>query len=151
MALTDALIDDRIAVASSDVDELAWAYPYPDLAGRCEHLRAWREAHARAGHELFVVADAIESEPHLAEVLAAIGAGDHLLVRLEAAPETLRDRIVAREPPGWSGLETLLEETEKLAPAMAALPGVHLTLDSERTTLAGIASAIRAARPDKLT
>lgn len=150
LALTDALIDDRIAVASADADEVAWAYPFPDLAQRCEHLRAWREAHQRAGHELFVVAEVIESDAHLRDVLAALGADDHLLVRLEAAPATLRERIVAREPPGWSGLERLLAETESLAPALAALDGVHLSLDTERLTLAEISERMRAERPDRL-
>jgi broad-specificity NMP kinase len=149
-ALTDALIDDRIAVASADADEVAWAFPYPSLAGRSEHLRAWREAHQRAGHELLLVAEVIESDAHLSDVLAALGADDHLLVRLEAAPATLRERIVAREPAGWSGLDRLLGETESLAPALAALQGVHLSLDTERLTLAEIADRIRAARPDKL-
>ena len=151
LAFTDALIDDEVAVAAVDADEVAWAYPYPDLAGRCEHLRAWREAHERAGHDLVVAAEVIESEAHLADVVSALGADDHLLVRLEAAPATLRDRIVAREPPGWSGLERLLGETETLAPAMAVLPGVHLTLDTERLTLAEISECIRGARPDRLT
>jgi hypothetical protein len=71
------LTDDRIAHATVDVDEVAWAYPLPILAQRREHLRAWCEPHGRAGHDL-------------------------------------RKRIVAREPPGWSGLAYLLEYTERL-------------------------------------
>jgi broad-specificity NMP kinase len=144
-ALTDSLIDDGISVASVDVDEVAWAFPHPDLAARCEHLRAWREAHQRAGHELFLVAEVIESDAHLLDVLSALGVHDHLLVRLEAAPATLRDRIVAREPPGWSSLEWLLAETVSLAPALAGLSGVHLTLDTERLTLPEIVGEIRSA------
>ena len=149
-AVTDALIDDRIAVASADADEVAWAYPYPDLAQRCEHLRVWREAHQRAGHELVVVAEVIESDAHLADVLAALDSDDHLLIRLEAAPATLRERIVAREPPGWSGLPHLLAETETLGPALEGLSGVHLTLDTEAMTLGEIVARVRAARPDRL-
>jgi hypothetical protein len=65
------------------------------------------------------VSEVIESAVHLSEVLASVGADEHLLVRLEAAPATLRERIVAREPPGWSSLDFLLDYTEKTLPASA--------------------------------
>ena len=87
-ALLDALAEDGIHHAGVDVDEVAWAYPFPDLAQRCEHLRAWRDSHARSGATLLVVAEVIESRAHLADVLAALGADDHLLVRLHANPGT---------------------------------------------------------------
>ena len=32
-ALTDALVDDKIAHASLDMDEVAWAYPFPSDRG----------------------------------------------------------------------------------------------------------------------
>lgn len=120
-ALSDSLVDDGVPHAAVDADEVAWAYPFPDLTQRCEHLRAWHEPHARAGRELLVVAEVIESPAHLADVLAALGADAHLLVSLEAAPATLRDRIVAREPPGWHGLAYLLGEVEPLCASLAAL------------------------------
>lgn len=143
-ALSDALVDDEIAHAAVDVDEVAWAYPFPSLGQRCEHLSAWCAAHVRAGRDLLVVSEVCESGSHLRDVLAAIGARDHLLVRLEAAPATLRRRIVAREPPGWSGLDFLLEEAERLARTLPALGGVHLVLDTERLEPLEIAERIRA-------
>jgi hypothetical protein len=149
-ALCDALAGDRVPHAGVDVDEVAWAYPFPDLAGRCEHLRSWCESHRRAGATLLVVAEVIESQPHLADVLSVLGVEDHLLVRLEAEPATLRERIIAREPEGWFALEHLLNEMEELHAPMAELSGVHLVLDSERLTAAEITGAIRAARPDRL-
>jgi hypothetical protein len=149
-ALSDALTDDRIAHAAVDVDEVAWAYPFPNLAQRCEHLRAWCEPHRRAGHDLVLVSEVIESPAHLGDVLASLGAGDHLLVGLEAARDTLRKRIVAREPPGWSGLAYLLEYTERLHVSLSELDDAHLLLDSERLAPEEIADRIRAARPDKL-
>ena len=60
-ALCDALAGDQVPHAGADADEVAWAYPFPDLAGRCAHLRAWRESHARAGATLLVVAEVVES------------------------------------------------------------------------------------------
>ena len=83
-------------------------------------------------------------------VLAALGVGDHLLFRLDAARATLLRRITAREPPGWPGLAYLQDETPRLQAALAALDGVHLAIDSEQVAPAGIAERIRSARPDQL-
>ena len=87
---------------------------------------------------------------HLAQLLDAVGADDHLLVRLEATSATMRDRIVAREPPGWWGLEHLLGEVEPYAISQRELDGVHVTLDSEQLSPEEEAARIRSERPDKL-
>lgn len=150
LALVDSLAEDDIAHAAVDADEVAWAHPPPDLDGRAEHLRAWRVAHTEAGASTLVVAETIESAAHLAAVLAALGVADHLLVRLEADPDTLRARIVAREPDGWHGLDHLLRAMEQLHVSMPALDGVHLVVDTRRSSLAEVAAHIRAARPDRL-
>jgi hypothetical protein len=150
-ALSDALAGDEVAHAAVDVDEAAWAFPYPDLAARCEHLRAWLAPHLRSGHDVVLVAEVIESQAHLADVLAALGADELLLVRLDAALETLRARIVAREPHDWPSLDFLLEATPGLQRALTQLDGVALTFDSESLPAAEIAARIRAARPDRLS
>jgi broad-specificity NMP kinase len=149
-ALADALADAKVAHAAIDADEVSWAFPYPDTPRRTELVAAAWNAHRGDGHELFLIAEVIESSEHLAELLAAIGAADHLLVRLEAAPETLRERILAREPPGWSGLEYLLGEMERWAISLTEMDGVHLSLDSERLSPDEVAARIRAERPEKL-
>lgn len=149
-ALSDALVPDEIAHAAIDVDEVAWAYPFPDLDGRCALLGAAWEAHRRAGHELVLIAEVVESSSHLTDLLGVLGADDHLLVRLEARIQTLRERIVDREPPGWHGLEYLLTETEGWAVSLTELDGVHVALDSERLSPREIAARIRAERPDIL-
>lgn len=149
-ALSDALTDDQIAHAAIDADEVAWAYPFPDLVQRCEYLRASREAHRRAGHDVLLVAEVIESPAHLGDVLASLGSDDHLLVRLEAAPTTLRQRIVAREPPGWSSLDYLLEYAQRTLASLARLDA-HLVMDSEALSPSQITDRIRSARPDKLS
>jgi hypothetical protein len=151
MALSDALVDDEIAHATVDVDEVAWAYPFPDDAQRCLHLRAVCDSHRRAGHDLVLVSEVIDSTSALHDVLAAVGADDHLLVRLDAAPDTLRERIVAREPLGWSGLDYLLGYTEDTLGSLEELGGVHLALDTEALEPGEIAARIRSARPDRLT
>jgi hypothetical protein len=73
------------------------------------------------------------------------------LGRLEARLAMLRQRIVAREPPGWFGLECLLEEAESLHSTMPELDGVHLVLDTERLGSAEIADRIRSVGPDELS
>ena len=149
-ALTDALVDDQIAHAGIDVDEVAWAYPFPSVEQRAVLLgNAW-DAHRRAGHDVLLLAEVVQSNAHLTQLLGSVGAGDHLLVRLEARPATMQERIVAREPPGWSGLEHLLGEVERYAISLTELDGVHVTLDSEELSPEEEAARIRAERPDKL-
>jgi cytidylate kinase len=150
MALSDALAVDGIAHAAIDVDDVSWAYPYPDSSRRHELFAAAWEAHRGDGHDLVLVAEVVESDAHLAELLAAARGDDHLLVRLEARPETCRERIVEREPPSWSGLEHLLSEMERWAVSLTELAGVHLILDSESIGPDELAARIRAERPDKL-
>jgi nucleoside-triphosphatase THEP1 len=70
MALSDALVDDEIAHATIDVDEVAWAYPFPDEDQRRRHLSALWESHRRAGHDLVLVSEVVESAAELADVLA---------------------------------------------------------------------------------
>jgi hypothetical protein len=97
-----------------------------------------------------LVAEVIESPAHLGDVLAAVGADDHLLVRLDADPATLRRRITAREPPGWSGLAWLQDYAERSLVPLAGLDGVHLVADSVRLSSTEIADRIRSTRPDRL-
>lgn len=149
-ALSDAMVAARVEHAAVDVDEVAWGYPFPTLEQRCDHLRACCDSHRRAGQQTLLVAEVIESAGHLRDVLDAVGANDLLLVRLEARLATLRQRIIAREPPGWHGLDHLLGETEPLHTALAQLDGVHLVLDTEQLEPAEITARIRSARPDKL-
>jgi broad-specificity NMP kinase len=147
LALSDGLVRDEIAHAAIDLDELVWVYPYPTFEERCEQLRAWSVLQRRAGHALFLVAEVVESPEHLRDVLAALGIETHLLVRLQAAPATLRQRIVARESPEWPGLEWLLTESGELAASQPRLAGVHLVLDTESLSATEVAERIRASIP----
>ena len=150
IGLADALIDDEIAHAAIDVDEVAWAYPFPDLDGRCARLSALWAAHRDAGHDLLLVGEVVESNDHLAQILGTVGADDHLLVLLEAPPATMRERIVEREPPGWSGLEPLLGQVDRYAASLPQLDGIHVTCDTEELPPDEVAARIRAVRPDLL-
>jgi cytidylate kinase len=149
-ALTDALADDEIAHAVIDADDVSWAYPYPDLAARAEYLGRASGAHRDRGHDLMLVGEVVESGEHLAQLLAAVGADDHMLVRLTAPYLLLRQRILAREPVEWSGTDHLLEETKRWARVIDELDGAHLTVDTVRTSPSRAAALIRAERRDKL-
>jgi hypothetical protein len=148
-ALADALAGAEIPFAAIDVDEVAWAYPFPDDAQRLEYLGGAWQAHRRAGQELVLVGEVVETPEALRMLLEAVGAEDHLLVRLEAGLPTLRERIVAREPPGWFGLDHLLGLAEQSA-AFTGLDGTHLVLNTDELRHEEVAERIRAARPDRL-
>jgi chloramphenicol 3-O-phosphotransferase len=150
IAPSDALIDDGIAHAAVDVDEVAWAYPFPSLEQRCEHLRAWAAPHLEAGHELLLVSEVLESAAHTSAVLSALGADDRLLVWLDAPTSTMRRRVSAREPEGRSGLPRMPDEIPKLRAALAELADIDLVLDSEQVEPPELARRIRTVRPDKL-
>jgi GTPase SAR1 family protein len=149
-ALTDVLADDDVAHAVIDADDVAWAYPYPDLHGRADYIRRAADAYRDNGHDLLLVGEVVESAAHRDELLAAVGADDHLLVRLTAPYMLLRQRILAREPVEWSGTAYLLEETKRWVARVESLDGAHLTIDTVRTGPLEAAARIRAARPDKL-
>jgi hypothetical protein len=104
----------------------------------------------RAGASLLVVAEVLESPAQLADVLTALDADEHTLVRLQADPATLRARIIEREPDAWFGLEHLLGEMERLAAGTPSLGAVHLVFDTTYSSAVQIAAAIRSARSDVL-
>jgi hypothetical protein len=124
--------------------------PFPELAQRSEHLRIWAAAHERKGHTLLLIAEVIESTSHLRDLRASLGADDSLLVAVDAEIETLRRRIVAREPPGWTELQWLLDQTPGLQEALAKIDGIHAVFDSDTLTVNEIVERIRSTRPDKL-
>jgi len=148
-ALADALAGAEIAHAAIDVDEVAWAYPHPDDAGRFEYLCGAWQAHRRAGQELVLVGEVVETPEALRMLLEAVDAEDHLLVRLDAALPTLRGRITSREPADWFGLDHLLGLAEQSA-AFTGLDGTHLVVNTEELRPEEVAERIRAARPDRL-
>ena len=133
-ALSDALSDDDVPHVTVEVEMLAWTHPPLADEERLRRVRA-----ICAGHPLALVAETVESEAELAALREAVGADRSFVVRLEAPPETLAERIVTREPPGWSGLAALVEH----ARAMAPVAGADLLLSTEGRTPDAIAAEIR--------
>ncbi len=150
-ALVDALSDDDIAHAAVEVEALVWTHPALTDEQRARHVRLACELYREAGHRLLLVAQTLETDADVAELLDAVGADEVFLVRLEAQPATLVARIVDREPPSWSGLDGLVEHAQELAASMPSLSGVDLVLNTEGERGEDVAARIRAARPDWLS
>ena len=126
IALHDALADSDIAHAVIEVEAVAWAHPPLSDEQSLRHLKSACCAHRAAGCQLVLVGATATSADYLAAVRAAIAADDYLVVRLEADPLALRERIIAREPAEWSGLPQLLVAADEIALVSRSLEGVHL-------------------------
>ena len=150
-ALVDALSDDGVAHAAVEVEMLVWTHPALTDEQWVRQVATTCALHRDAGHHLLLVAETVETNEDLAQLLDAVGADESYVVRLQAEPATLIERIVAREPKSWSGLPDLIEHARELALSMPALQGVDLVLSTEGERAEDIAERIRAAHPDQLT
>ena len=92
----------------------------------------------------------MESDADLRGVLSAVGADEHVVVRLEADPATLARRIIEREPEGWSGLDELVAASARLGPVIAGLDGIEVALTTEDARPRDVAARIRDAFPAAL-
>jgi shikimate kinase len=149
-ALHDALADSDVAHAVIEVEAVAWAHPRLSDEQSFRHLESACRAHQAAGCRLILVGATATSTDYLAAVLAAIAADDYLVVRLEADPLTLRERIIAREPAEWSGLPQLLDATDEIALVSKSLEGVHLVCSTQDASPPAVAEQIRRACPEVL-
>jgi chloramphenicol 3-O-phosphotransferase len=149
-ALVDALSDDDVPHAAVEVEMLVWAHPALSDEQWLRHVERTCAFYRDAGHRLLLVAETVETNDDLAQLLDAVGADEYFIVRVEAQPATLVERIVEREPEGWSGLSHLIQHTQDLAATMPALRGVDLVLSTEGQRPEAVAERIRAARPDQL-
>ena len=138
-ALVDALSDDDVPHAALEVEAVVWTHPALEDEARLRHVRVNCALLRKAGPELLLVADTVETEEELAQLIAAVDADEAFVVRLRAEPDTLAERIIAREPPRWSGLAELVEH----ARAMAPVAGADLELSTEGQTAEDVAAQIR--------
>lgn len=114
-----------------EVDALERSHPPIDHKRSIEHLRTLAGSYRELETAILVVTATIEDDAYRSAAVEAIGAEDVMVVRLEADPETLRHRILAREPPGWEELPELLNSSRQLAESMVDLGGVDLVLSTE--------------------
>jgi broad-specificity NMP kinase len=144
-ALMNRLEADDVGYAAVEVEALALVHPWPDDDAAFTHVELLVDSFRRRGYPSLLVSATIEDGGYLRRLLAALASDDVLLVRLEAPPERLRERLTRREPPDWVGLPRLLEAAGRLATSIAALPGVDLVLNTEDADPALAAEAIREA------
>jgi GTPase SAR1 family protein len=137
-ALSDALSDDDVPHVAVEVEMLVWTHPALPDEERLRHVRA-----VCAGHPLALVAETLETDADVGRLRDAVGADETFVVRLEAAPDTLAARIVAREPASWSGVDALAEHARDLAVRMPALAGIDLALSTEGERPEAVAARIR--------
>jgi hypothetical protein len=142
-ALSDALVLDDIRHAVIETEALTSAHPALGdeqwLAPVAAVCRLYRDF----GYELLLVAVTVEADGDLRGVVDAIGCDEHVVVRLDAEPQTLRRRIMEREPEGWSGLDELVAASQRLGPVIAGLDGIALALSTEAERPAAVAERIR--------
>ena len=149
-ALSDLLVRDDVRHALIETEALTATHPPLDDERWFEHVRVTCALHRQDGCELLLVVATIESDNDLRALLDAVGADEHAVVRLEAAPATLQARIIAREPAGWSGLDELVAASARLAPVIARLDGIALSLSTDDQRPGGVAQRIRDAFPQPL-
>ena len=149
-ALTDALSGEDVRHATVEVEALTSAHPPLDDDQWPAPVEAVCALYRRFGYELLLVTATVESDADLRGVLAAIGADEHVVVRLHAETSTLRRRIIEREPDTFTELDELVATVVRLSPVIAGLDGVALALSTEGERPAAVAERIRDAWPAKL-
>jgi len=142
-ALMNLLEADDAEYAAVEVEALALAHPWPGADVASAHLEVVASTYRSGGYPLLLVSATIEDAEYLRRVRDALPSDDVLLVRLEAPPEVLRERLTRREPPDWVGLPRLLEAAGELAASIAALPDVDLVLDTVDAEPGAVAATIR--------
>jgi ABC-type branched-subunit amino acid transport system ATPase component len=149
-ALSDALTADDVGHATVEVEALTSAHPPLDDEQWVMPVAAICGLYRRLGYDLLLVTATVESAEDLRAVVAAVGADAHAAVRLEAEPETLRKRIIEREPETFTELDQLVAASARLSGVIAGVPGIALALSTEGRRPAQVAADIRDAVPGEL-
>jgi broad-specificity NMP kinase len=144
-ALSDLLVGGDVRHALIETEALTSAHPALSDEEWLMPVQAVCDLYRHFGYPLLLVVATMESDADLRGLLAASGADEHAVVTLAAEPATLRRRILAREPEGWSGRDELAAASTRLASAIAALEDVALALSTEDQAPETVARRIHAA------
>ena len=144
-SLHDSLGESGVDAALVECDDVERSHPPLGRSRSVDHLRMLAASYSEFGCSLLLVTATLVDDGHRRAVLAATGAEESTLIALEADAQTLRDRILAREPAGWQGLPELLNASQRLAESMKSLPGVDLVLSTEGEQPATVAARIEEA------
>jgi hypothetical protein len=149
-ALSDALTAEDVRHATVEVEAITSAHPPLGDDQWVMPVEAICGLYRRFGYDLLLVTATVERAGDLRNLVAAIAADAHVVVRLHAEPETLRRRIIEREPETFTELDELVAASARLAPVIAGLDGIALALGTERRRPADVAADIRDAFPGEL-
>lgn len=149
-ALSDSLVLDDVRHAMIETEALTSAHPALDDEQWFAPVAAVCRLYRDFGYERLLVAATVDTDDDLRGLVDAVGADEHVVVGLEAQPETLRRRITEREPKGWSGLDELVVASERLGPVIADLDAITLALSTEGQRPEAVAARIRDAFPAAL-
>lgn len=150
-ALHDLLADDGIRHAVIEVEALAWGHPYLSDEQSFRHVAALRELYSVAGYDLVVCGATVTSDDYMSGLLEALTPTGRFVVRLDAPSEVLRQRLIEREPPGWSGLPGLLSAADSIAVESRLLKHIDASYATEGASPGSIAGQIRDASPTLCT
>lgn len=104
-----------------------WTHPALTDERWARLVRSACELYREAGHRLLLVAQTLDTDADVAELLDAMGADEVFLVRLEAKPASLVGRFIERRAPSWSGLRGLVAHPRELAETLPGLTDVDLS------------------------
>jgi len=149
-ALSEALSAEDIRHAMVEVEALTSAHPPLGDDQWPAPVEAICGLRGRFGYGLLLVAATVESDGDLRGVLGAIGADEHVVMRLEAEPKTVRRRIIEREREGWAELDQLVAASARLRPVIAGLDGIALAFGTDGQRPEVVAERIRDAIPAAL-
>jgi predicted kinase len=141
--LHDVLGDEGLDAALIECDALERSYPALARKRSISHLRMLASSYREVGSEMLLVTATIEDDERLRSVLDALDAPARLLVLLHADPETMRERLLSREPPGWSGLPELLNASRRLAATMPDLDGIDVAIATDGRRPSDVAAELR--------
>ena len=144
-ALMGLLEADELRFAAIEVEALTWAHPWLDEDTAFDHVAYLAASFRQRDYPLLLVGATIEDTNYLRRLREALAATTVLLVRLDAPPALLQERLRRREPADWVGLPRLLDSATSLAMSIARLPDVDLALSTERADPRDVAADVRSA------
>jgi adenylate kinase family enzyme len=144
-ALTSRLAARGVEHATFETEQLAWGHPWLDFEATLPLVRGLLDAQRTNGRDRFVLVATTETDAQLDALLTAVGPVRALVAALRVAPETVRERILAREPASWDGRERLAAHAAALAQRIPALRGIDVVIDAEDERPEDVAAALEAA------
>ncbi len=125
-----------------EAGQLSLGRPLLPASSWVRQLDAVLSLQREAGRRRFLISATVETAEDLAAVRNATAAELLLVICLSASSETVAARIDAREPDHWPGKLPLIARARRLASTTPRLPGIDLTINTERRVAEDVAAEI---------